>query len=305
VKPDAAKPTLKGTTTEVPVTVKKVRPGLGEKLSGSFNLQFKGQTTRSIPYTASAEKVKKFLEALSTVVTVDVQRSTATPNNEFAWLVTFISPDKGQPLLMASPANLQGTGANVTVQEIRQGSSPEVQIITAAAETSNFTCTYEGHESAYLSTHSTDFEFKTVLEALPSVSTVHIERFPQKDASASWRVTFLEMVGDVPEITCNKGVNVSTVFESTSTRLGGNFTLEFEGNTTSVLQHDASAAQVKSALETASKGLVVQVNKTAMTKLSTCAEWIIKFTNRQDNVPSIKVHDSNLFGTSMSPYSEL
>jgi hypothetical protein len=68
------------------------RPGiLGPSgVAGNFSLEFRGNTTTVLPYSATAAQMKAALEALPVINTVNVQRSKGTRLHEYTWTIEFV-----------------------------------------------------------------------------------------------------------------------------------------------------------------------------------------------------------------------
>ena len=76
-----------------------LRPGVHAPggLGGHFQLEWRGNTTRDIPYNASATEVQLALEELPVINAVSVSRSEPSSINEFTWTVELQSVNSNSP----------------------------------------------------------------------------------------------------------------------------------------------------------------------------------------------------------------
>jgi hypothetical protein len=108
--------------TDVTLNVWTVLEGL-QPISGSFRLEFRGHSTRSLEYNAAALEMKDALESLVTVGTVDVERNIN--GNGFNWVITFTSELGNLPSITPHDVQLTGPSARMSTATQRQGIAPE------------------------------------------------------------------------------------------------------------------------------------------------------------------------------------
>jgi hypothetical protein len=93
-------------------------------------------------------------------------------------------------------------------------------------------------------------------------STPTVTRTSNGDGGYTWSVTFPESMGNVPEMTAyTSDVPISFNTEQEGNVIGGTFRLEFDGETTGDLAHDASELDVQLELESLSTIGTVSVSR--------------------------------------------
>jgi hypothetical protein len=137
---------------------------------------------------------------------------------------------------------------------------------------------------------------KTALEALNNIQVVEVTGIGTSDNP--WRVTFLDPVGDVSEMSGSGAGNflstgeavVSTKYEGTAaqnevqkvvaTASGGTFTLTYDGQTTAPITYDPnSPATVANAIKTALEGLGGGISVSVSGSGTDALPWIITILN--------------------------
>ena len=125
-----------------------------DDLAGSFQVRFMGYDSVSIPFDASAEDMKYYLEGIKNVGKVNVERSdlvqsTITPLSRHGkrWDVTFLSAAGDMPSFLVSTSGalswgvrqsgsssstsfgLTGTRPSVYVEEVQKGSNAPTEVV--------------------------------------------------------------------------------------------------------------------------------------------------------------------------------
>jgi hypothetical protein len=99
---------------------------------GTFTLSLGGWVTAPISWDATSARMKQALEALPTVDTVAVHRSTAPDG--YTWLVTVLDPPGNLPLLAPNASGLTGVAPAALTAEVVPGlGNPEVHAVRTRA----------------------------------------------------------------------------------------------------------------------------------------------------------------------------
>ena len=200
------------------VTVNKVTEG--NYLEGGFSLSFKGRTTAPMVFHASAEEVQQHLEALSTIDDVAVSQSpTVSSEGGREWLVTFLGPAvKGDVPLLKASSYLSGIGASIFCREVQKGNqySGERLKLSYGSPQSNGGLMVTQYEVRW--------------DSSPSFSSNDFGKLVIDDVALLYRTQFISTVGD-------REVN------------GGSFVLEYGGQKTDPIPHDADDSTLRSHLE--------------------------------------------------------
>ncbi|GMH48108.1 hypothetical protein TL16_g00218 [Triparma laevis f. inornata] len=199
---------------------------------GTFKLTFKTFTTGAIPFDSSEVKMKSSLEALQSVGSVAVSRSSA--GNGYVWTVTFSDNVGDQPDLIADKSSLGGSNANVVVSEVVAGTDPafdqgtvgiytlplgssevnapsEVQKIKTSSLSADvgggFYAHFMGQQSTLISYDADETAMKEAIESMSTVVGVTVSMAdvsestaPVAFASREWSITFTGHTGDLPSL---------------------------------------------------------------------------------------------------------
>ncbi|GMF63741.1 unnamed protein product [Phytophthora fragariaefolia] len=168
----------------------------GNVLSGSFLIE----ASAPIPFNADAGTVKKALEDMSWVRTVQVKQSAASPQLGYTWTITFLDYKGDVPTLLVT-SSLVGTGSRISVKEVRKGNALGGTFTLAYSNSVTGPINYNA--AAMAATVNPDgSSLQEKLEALDVVGRVSVQRSePDKEGGYSWMVTFLDNVlnsGDLP-----------------------------------------------------------------------------------------------------------
>ena len=219
-------------------------------MSGTFTLNFMGQTTSHLQWDSSDVQVRDALMALNTVGTVKVSKDSQIVSNGFSWTVTFETNIGNQPKIILSTSNIVASGVVGTVTTQVQGSNPnfdagtvginvmplgsatltipnEVQQIFASAGSDDlagsFVVQFMGEVSVPIAFDASADEVVRVLEGLKTIGSVVVTRqltnqsttAPVQRHGYSWNVTFVDVLnaGDVPSllVSTNAGADADTI----------------------------------------------------------------------------------------------
>jgi ELWxxDGT repeat protein len=280
-------------------------------LGGTFTLSFGGETSSGLNAAyATAGEVQSALEGFSGIGSagVIVTRSSVPQNNGYSWSVTFKSRSGNVPSLIASNANMYqisgglrgalGTGT-VAVREETEGSGAATAFeLKSALETLSSVGIVNVDRSSALNngfTYSITFmQDDGDIDPL-TVSDAAIIDGGDAKGVGSWNAipAINEDTKGVAEIKPSdaqaqvfehkKGVHVPSkislaLIGKGDNNIGGTFKLKFEGEATSDISVDASAEDVKTALQTLST-----VGSVSVERLARNAEmgytWDITFTH--------------------------
>lgn len=252
---------------------------------GTFTLSWSGQTTTAIDYDATATEVDAALEALTNIGSGDVS-VTGDPGGP--WVVEFSGTlaASTQPPISGNGASLSGQAVSITqVQAGQSGSNYAGSFIVRYNSTDNYaagiqvtgTDPYGNVRSTatYSFPYSYDTMWRNTLATALGVGNADIAvSVTDQSASSEYDVEFRIMFECVGQLAGRGNINLAllwlsdfsniTVTESdaggnTSNEMqlvtlpgsptGGTFTLTFQGQTTSGVPYDSSAASLQTTLE--------------------------------------------------------
>ncbi|RYY37437.1 hypothetical protein EON62_01115, partial [archaeon] len=299
---------------------------MGETLTGSFTLKldmrpFGGgvYTSGNIPFDAPATiasaagvqrtSMQEKLQAVPGVGLVNATRVGPDDVGGYTWTITFLGLQGNVPAMQLGSSSLNSIGAAVRVHTIEDGQ----------ALGGTFTLALEGQRTSALPFDATAGEMQTALEALSNVDAVVVAREgPSMRNEYTWFVTFtgFQVGGNVPALVANasllQGLGAAvTVCDATSAaataacahvtplvrdgnELGGTFSIS--GSVP--LSVDASAADVKLALEAAAGGSLgtVDVTRAAGPDRQGGYTWRVTFTSAQGPQPMLVSNATALTG---------
>jgi len=197
---------------------------------------------KSIEYTLPAGPLvlsvaANFVDLWNASEIPEFQEVTATDNGDGT--ITLTADTEGKPFTVVF---LLGSDTN------------EIQVITivGTATGGTFTLTFDGETTGSIAYNASAATVEAALEALSNIGVGNVD--VTGSAGGPYTVEFTGALADtdVAKITADttalEGVNeIQTVTLNTAT--GGTFTLTFEGEETSALAYNASAAAVEAALE--------------------------------------------------------
>jgi hypothetical protein len=235
-------------------TVETLQSATSSPLSGEIALELGGERTAMVPFNATASEVEDALQALESVGTVSVSRRDFDRNGGVEWLITFMAPDNAAVLhvgdvepLVPVTKQIDGTAATVTVDERVRGSYLG----------GTFTLSFAGEETVPLLHDASKEDVQLALEALTPLDTVHVTRSTYA-TGYRWTCTFSSLEGSLALLGADYSSLEGTEAQirimrtrSGTAEIRGGFRLGFDaaGMWTDVLSHDATAAEVETALE--------------------------------------------------------
>lgn len=179
----------------------------------------------------------------------------------------------------------------------------DIQVVTISGSGGTFTLTFEDETTDPIAYNASAGAVESALEALDNIEEGEVS--VTGSAGGPYTVTF-QMDRDVDEMTINTSglvggsVSVTTIVQGAPGRNerqrvsagGGSFALTFDGQTTGAIAADASAATVKTALESLSTVDTVNVTKGA-------PYWEVEFVGDHTgmNVTQLAVASSSLTGS--------
>ena len=224
---------------------------------GTFTLTYDGQTTAAIDISADAETVAAALAALSNL-TGDEFTVSGVPG---AWEISFFG-NLGRTDVPQITAALSSAAIGSIVEgTTTEGRGNEVQTVTlTGASTGTFTLTLDGQETAAI---DYDADAATVEDALEALSTIGLHNVSVSGTAGAWVVTFDEDLGlqDVNTLTFDDAGTDGTIGVAvtapggdadevqTITLNDSGFKLNYDGQITSSLSLNATADDIRQALE--------------------------------------------------------
>jgi hypothetical protein len=201
--------------------------------AGSFGLDFDGQITAPIPYTASATDIKTALQALSNIDLVDVSGDFT---NGFE--VIFKGINAKQPVIQMTQALLASSGVD-EVQTISFGSVPD---------SGTWRLHFDGEWTQDMAYNASNIVIQTELNALSSLSGVVVTG----DYSTGIVITFSGSDGKQNRVLLdanNLGQNSIQLIQFSLAPDFGTWRIDYNGQKTSYLQFNADTSDIKAALE--------------------------------------------------------
>ncbi|WP_164103410.1 dockerin type I domain-containing protein [Candidatus Laterigemmans baculatus] len=240
---------------------------------GNFTLAFQGATTPPLPHNATAAQVAAALEALPSIGAGNVIVSGSAGG---AWTVEFtgaLSKTAVAELILADATNLAGALSVAVVDDFQAAlaGTNEKQSISFSPDPSSgtFTLRYNGATTAPLDHQATALAVQNALRALPTIGAGNV--VVTGPDGGPWSVEFVEALRaeNRPSITVDtsamvrSGLTVAVTDNATQARgtnelqrialpfgvTSGDFTLTFNGETTTAIDFAASRSEVEDALE--------------------------------------------------------
>ena len=221
--------------------------------------------------------------------------------------------------------------AAVTVETLTEGSSVrnEVQRLSHDGASGSFTLTFDGQTTGSIAHDASAADVEAALQGFSNLGDVTVAKSiavaSDGTSTSFWEIEFVNPGGeDVPQIAADFGglrKDASVTGRVTTLRNGklklpftarseiqaishdgtsGSFTLTFNGRTTGSIAHNATASQVKTALNGLSNvGGFLQVSVSVSGAGTAAQPWTITFGKFDGNVSQITANFSNL-GKSVS-----
>ena len=204
----------------------------GNEMRGTFTLSLLGHETSPIEFNAADTTVKRRLEELPNVGTVNVVREQTSPEKTYRWTVTFLSNPGAFPAGTGNVAQLESSAAELTTTNGVSGLTEEVDggpldltttIDGSASLSGTFMLGYDPSDAcgdqnlctyvytSPLRVDATALEVKSALEEIATVGTVDVSRSLNSNGNGyTWGVTFAACGDHVLEngsvdAVCNRG----------------------------------------------------------------------------------------------------
>lgn len=261
--------------------------------------------SRSIGYNATASQLKYALDSKEGFGTVDVSRSGPNDVLGFRWLVTYSSRGGKLDLAVPSFRGLTGVSPHVDVAQIFEGTMRnDVQQIRLSAGAKVFDLQYGWEGTAETFTNETSaLELKTHLDKIRDVGCVSVtKKADLSTGELSWNITFLTQRGKIKDglhVSPSSTTSVSDVHASGT--LQGAFELRFREHTTNPIAANASAEDVKVAIDALSINVEVFVTRDeSRSSVDGRFVWSITFLSPIGDVPLLSVGAGGLSGIAVS-----
>ncbi|MDA1016540.1 MAG: hypothetical protein O3A00_19050, partial [Planctomycetota bacterium] len=266
--------------------------GTVNNIGGGFTLEFDGETTALINGGASAEDVQAALEALSTIGSGNV----SVAGGRGSWVVTFQNDLAGTDVSELKPATSAGLALPFVVVQTRTDGSKanEVQTVATGRYEGDFTLSFDGETTSALSNVSTASSVQSALESLPNIGAGNVEVTGEP---GEWTVIFVNDLGyvGVSELTATQStpnsqrpITITTTIPGQTTNESqhvatdtsfGEFVLKYGNETTAVLNHQTTPAELQAALEALSG-----IGAGNVSVSGTAGDWVITFQGSFANV---------------------
>ncbi len=241
--------------------------------TGTFVLAFNGQTTAALPANSTAAQVQTALQSLSTIGAGNV----LVTGSAGSFAVDFIGAfnDQGQTLLPL--VTMSSGGAQSTV--VQGSSTTAVQVVNVTGTAGTFTLSFNGQTTAALNplpynATSTQIQaaINQVQSALQGLSTIGPNNVLVTSSNGNFYVEFVGAFtgqGQNLPLIIASGANGTTATAAPATNYNddvqllsvtgtaGNFTLSFNGQTTTSLAVGSSPASVQTALNNLTSGQAI------------------------------------------------
>lgn len=256
----------------------------------SLNHAGGSQTSTCISYDASADALKTALEALPNIDMVYVTReqdATAAPNG---YVYSILFTGNG---VSGNINEMTTTTAGCTAF---QTLTNNVLTTTGVNDVQTVSTIDNGGDDAgntFLSASSgTAAELKADLELLPIIQTLEVSRSaPDDQGGLQWAVAFSENDGNVAQLVCtgNPTFNANCGFGTVTN--GNNIQGSFTIDASNPISHDATAMDMKTALEAVPSIGTVDVYRSDATSYGGYS-WLVTFTSYLGDVPILTASNS-------------
>ncbi|MCC2638882.1 MAG: hypothetical protein K0Q68_2601, partial [Moraxellaceae bacterium] len=244
--------------------VAEVQRLLVDATGGSFTLTFGGQTTVAISYDATEATLAASIESALNAIIGSGTSVIVKSGAENTFDVTF-NTAVPQAAITATATSLTGGAGTVTITEETAGARPNtVQSLVHDAFSGTFKLSYGTQQTGPIAWNATPAVIATALEALGDITDVTVTG--SGTAASPWAITFVDATleeGAFKALTLDAAllVHVQTAIDTTSAGTPANatqtfghdadrgaFSLSYNGESTSLLAANATAAQVQAAL---------------------------------------------------------
>ncbi|MEW6156754.1 MAG: Ig-like domain-containing protein, partial [Verrucomicrobiota bacterium] len=282
---------------------------------GTFKLSYGTQTTANIAYNASADDVKRALDALTGIpeFSISGDGTAAKP-----WILTFIIPASADvPDLVVDKSGL-ASGANVTITTTTAGVTPvnEVQRVYRSAP-GTFYFRFNSQNTVAISDNATADNVRAALQGL---TNVEVTVTGNGTVQNPWLITFvrpgpqnvsaLTAVSNTSTNAAATNVVISTKVEGVApvpevqqiwtNATSGNFKLTFGEETTGDIAYNSTAANLKTELER-----LESISKVTVTGAGTQNDpWIITFPAAAPDLAQLTANTTALTGGTVTIATE-
>jgi len=319
--------------SNVALQVIESQKGSGSALAGYFQIFVENfvsgiQTSDDIPINATEEEVDTIIRKMPMSQFWDdirVSRIVSDPVNQgFCFRICFsglhiskVSFEARKSYKIKVNTFLKGSYsiANIKISP-DHWISKEIQVIQYFGSDQNqvLTCSDGTNEGRFSFSRYSDSEsVARIISSLTNLKTkvanygdVLVSRSTSQN-STCWTVTFLEIVGNPGQLTCSEDVKTLTLSNGTSTPISdGTFTLMFCGFETKPISYNATAVDIKHALEEIQiigiDGVQVSSENSSFASRNGEMIWAITFSGRkvEGDIPLLSTKSNNLGGSKSS-----
>ncbi len=250
-----------GLTTPFPSSANEVQRITGNSTyltQGTFNLTYDGQTTTDLAYNATSTDISNALKALSNIGNSDVSCSGGPIGTAYVDVTFQTNLAKTDVSMITADWEDTTWTASTTTQGVLGINEVETININPIPTSGSFTLTYSGQTTASLAYNASASDIQTELIALSNIGSSDVSCTGGPINSATVTVTFQNTLGktNVSQLTATPssltgsgGTNEVDQISISPSPVTGTFTLTFGGQTTSNLDYDATAAEVRDAFQ--------------------------------------------------------
>ncbi|KAF0700134.1 Aste57867_9322 [Aphanomyces stellatus] len=263
-------------------------------IAGNFQLGFQGSLTATLYPTTTETAMASAVQTLTQVPVVGVTKVGPTSVNGYSWHVTFGGAPAWIPDLVGVSA-LSGVGAAVVTSTTRVAQVSEVQQLTLSATSligGTFVLQMGGQQTTTLPSDVSALDMRTALNALANVGSFVVSKGATDGVGGcAWQITFATLAGPQnllqvvttdpfgrPSLfdfgTRDLSLVMTRVQQGVGSAIAGVFQVAVNGQLSSAIPFDATAAEMQQALQTIEP---VQVSTTGVFGLNNIMDWTITF----------------------------
>ena len=291
--------------------------------AGNFQIFLGGEASSLLAVGSSAATVQTALEALTLIGAGNVSVSKTTDTNDSIYVVEFIGALANTNVALMI---VQLPATKPLIRTTQEGSSTgtiqnEIQTVDigflSTSSGVTYTLTFSGQTTSALDVSATAETVEAALEALSNLTQVNVSKsgsvYTIEFVSVNGNTNQPQMSSSVYSASTTSGHDITVTSTSasgsgsgavneqqtvtlTGTPSGGTFTITFDGQTTSAIAYNASAATVEAALEALSNITAGDVDVTG----SAGGPWTVDFVNGMAaaNQPQMTANGASLTGGS-------
>ncbi|KDO30965.1 hypothetical protein SPRG_04153 [Saprolegnia parasitica CBS 223.65] len=262
-------------------------------IGGTFNVAFMGSPSVQISVSASAAAMTTALQSLTNLGTVTVTTASADANGSsglITWFITFTGLVGNVQALQVTSMALTGTSATVYVNEVVRGTSPL---------TGSFVVNFGGATTPNIPYAASASVMKTALEAMPTIHEVDVQ-VANVGTGFRWTISFTKNLGSLPLLQAfpiQYQIQRVQTLGGVPTPLHGNFTLTFNGQTTTLIPFDATAAALRAALQALPSVGLVDVTRSNLLTPGGQYSWDVTFRTELGENSLLVADTSPLLGS--------